>query len=185
MSIQGRLTALYAGALLAALTICGIGLYVSVLRLELSSIDEDLQRAASTTAFSMKAEEREGLDLRAAAADTEGELRIAGITLVIYDVNGRLLAARWEDFDPKSIQKTDLAEGLTTKRTAGGEWRRMVTRESYKGTDYFVFNALPLDLVSRHTAVVRTAFFTILPITFALAVGGGWLLARSTLRPVI
>ena len=70
MSIQGRLTALYAGALLAALAICGMGLYLSVARLELSSIDEDLQRAASTTAFSMKAEEGAGLDLRAASADT-------------------------------------------------------------------------------------------------------------------
>jgi signal transduction histidine kinase len=185
MSIQGRLTALYAGALLAALTVCGIGLYLSVVRLELSSIDEDLQRAASTIAFSMKAEEREGLDLRAAAADTEAELRIAGITLAIYDANGQLLAARWEDFDPKIIQRTDLQEGLTTMRIARGEWRRMVTRESYKGTDYLVLNALPLDLVSRHTGMVRTAFLTIVPVTFALAVGGGWFLARSTLRPVI
>jgi signal transduction histidine kinase len=185
MSIQGRLTALYAGALLAALTVCGIGLYLSVVRLELSSIDEDLQRAASTTAFSMKAEEREGLDLRAAAADTEAELRIAGITLAIYDASGQLLAARWEDFDPAIIQKTDLHDGLSTMRTSHGEWRRMVTRETYKGTDYLILNALPLDLVSRHTAVVRTAFLTIVPVTFALAVGGGWFLARSTLRPVI
>ena len=36
------------GALLAALTCCGLGLYALVLRLELSSVDEDLQRAAST-----------------------------------------------------------------------------------------------------------------------------------------
>jgi signal transduction histidine kinase len=70
-------------------------------------------------------------------------------------------------------------------RTARGAWRRMVTRQNYKGANYFVFNALPLDLVSRRTAVIRTAFLTIVPVTFALAVGGGWFLARSTLRPVI
>ena len=132
LSIQGRLTALYAGALLAALTLCGVGLYLSVLRLEVSSIDDDLQRAASTTAFGMKAEEAEGLDLHAAAADTESELRIAGITLAIYDADGNLLAARWEGFDPKSIRPSDLREGVTTLGSAGetgGAWSRVrITR---------------------------------------------------------
>ena len=33
LSIHGRLTALYAAAVLAALTLCGLGLYASVLRL--------------------------------------------------------------------------------------------------------------------------------------------------------
>jgi signal transduction histidine kinase len=185
LSIQGRLTALYAGALLAALTLCGVGLYLSVLRLEVSSIDDDLQRAASTTAFGMKAEEAEGLDLHAAAADTESELRIAGITLAIYDADGNLLAARWEGFDPKSILPSDLREGVTTLGSAGGDWRRLVTRENYKDGHYLVLNALPLNLVSRQSALIRSAFLTIMPVTFALAVGGGWLLARSTLRPVI
>src|SRR5204862_444610 len=111
LSIQGRLTALYAAALFAALAICGAGLYLSVLRLELSSVDDDLQRAASTTAFGMKAEEAEGLDLRAAAVDTEGELRIAGTAVAIYDAEGQLLAARWEGFDENAIQRADLVEG--------------------------------------------------------------------------
>ena len=185
LGIQGRLTALYAGALFAALAICGTALYLAVLRLELSSMDDELQRAASTTAFGMKAEEQEGLDLRAAATDTEGELRIAGITLAMYDGDGRLLAARWEGFDPALIQKDNLREGLTTAPASRAQWRRLVTRQNYRGADYFVFNAVPLDLIGRHTALFRTAFLTIVPITFALAVGGGWFLSRSTLRPVI
>ena len=95
LSIQGRLTAWYAGALLAALTLCGFVLYAAVVRLEISSVDEDLRRAASTIAFSMKAEEAAGLNLQAAGTDTVNELRIAGITLAIYETQGHLLAARW------------------------------------------------------------------------------------------
>ena len=185
LSIQGRLTALYAGALLAALVLCGLGLYLALLRLDMSSVDEDLQRAASTTAFGMKAEETEGLDLQAAAVDTEGELSIAGITVALYDTGGNLLAARWEGFDPKSMEASALREGITTMRSASRDWRRLVPREVFKGNGYFVLNAVPLDVVRRHTASIRTAFLTIMPVTLALAVGSGWLLARSTLRPVI
>jgi signal transduction histidine kinase len=185
LSIHGRLTALYAAAVLAALTLFGLGLYASVLRLELSSVDEELQRAASTTAFSLKAEEAEGLDLAAAARDTESELRIAGITLAIYDGRGHLLAARWEDLAPTTVGSGGAPEGLSTIHGDRGDWRTLVTRQTYKGTDFLLLNALPLSSVNRHVAVVRTAFLTIIPITFALAVGGGWFLARSTLRPVI
>jgi signal transduction histidine kinase len=185
VSIHGRLTALYAAAVLVALTLCGLGLYAAVLRLELSSIDEDLQRAASTTAFGMKAEEAEGLNLEAAARDTEGELRIAGITLAIYDAEHRLLGARWEGLAPISVGSPGTPEGLSTMNTGSGDWRMLVTRQSYKGSGYFILNALPLSSVGRHLAVVRTAFLTIIPVTIALAVGGGWFLARSTLRPVI
>ncbi len=186
LGIHGRLTALYAVAVLVALTLCGLGLYAAVLRLERSSMDEDLQRAASTTAFSMKAEEAEGLHLEAAAKDTESELRIAGIALAIYDAQGRLLAARWEDLTPTTVGGSGgVPEGLSTFRTSRGDWRALVTRQTYKGADFLLLNALPLSNVSRHVALVRTAFLTIIPITLALAVGGGWILARSTLRPVI
>ena len=61
----------------------------------------------------------------------------------------------------------------------------LVTRASYKGDSYAGLNALPLDPISRRTALIRTAFLTVIPITLALATGGGWLLSRSTLRPVI
>jgi signal transduction histidine kinase len=185
LSIQGRLTAWYAGALFAALTLCGLGLYAAVVRLEFSSVDEDLQRAASTIAFSMKAEETAGLNLEEAAKDTESELRIAGIALAIYDAQGRLLAARWEGLEPATIGPDRMREGLRTIRGDQGEWRGLVTRQTYKGSSYLVMNALPLGLVGRHVAVVRAAFLAIVPLTFALAVGGGWFLARSTLRPVI
>ena len=114
LGIHGRLTALYAAAVLAALTLCGAGLYALVFRLELSSVDEDLQRASSTTAFSMKAEEDEGLTLDAAAKDTEGELRIAGITVAIYDAQAHLLAARWEDLAPASVGPGGVPEGIST-----------------------------------------------------------------------
>jgi signal transduction histidine kinase len=185
LGIHGRLTALYAAAVLAALTLCGAGLYALVFRLELSSVDKDLQRAASTTAFGMKAEEAEGLTLSEASKDTEGELRIAGITLAIYDADARLLAARWEDLPPASVGRGGVPAGLSTLRTAGGEWRTLVTRQTFKGTGYLLLNAAPLNAVNRHVAVVRTAFLIIIPLTLALAVGGGWFLARSTLRPVI
>src|SRR5439155_10450598 len=111
LGIHGRLTALYAAAVLAALTLCGVGLYASVFRLELSSVDDELQRAASTTAFSMKAEEAEGLNLAAAAKDTESELRIAGVTVAIYDAQSSLLAARWEDLPPPTVGSGGLPEG--------------------------------------------------------------------------
>jgi signal transduction histidine kinase len=185
LSIQGRLTAWYAGALLVALTLCGLGLYAAVVRLELSLVDEDLERAASTTAFSMKAEEAEGLSLREAAKDTSAELRIAGIAVALYDAGDRLLAARWEGLEPAAVGNGRFRDGFGTVRGATGEWRTLVTRPAFNGDHYLVLNAVPLDVVGRHAALIRTAFLAIVPLTFALAVGGGWWLARSTLRPVI
>ena len=138
--------------MLAALTLFGLGLYASVLRLELSSVDEELQRAASTTAFSLKAEEAEGLDLAAAARDTESELRIAGITLAIYDGRGHLLAARWEDLAPTTVGSGGAPEGLSTIHGDRGDWRTLVTRQTYKGTDFLLLNALPLTIASTATS---------------------------------
>ena len=46
LSIQGRLTAWYTGALLAALAVCGIAVYAAVVNLEMASVDNDLRRAA-------------------------------------------------------------------------------------------------------------------------------------------
>src|SRR5689334_1622984 len=149
LGIHGRLTALYAAAVLAALTLCGAGLYGLVFRLELSSLDEDLQRAASTTAFGMKAEEAEGLSLEDASKDTESELRIAGIALAIYDAQGRLLAARWEDLPAASVGPGGVPAGFSTMRTANGDWRTLVTRQAFKGSEYLLLNAAPLSSVSR------------------------------------
>ncbi len=185
LGIHGRLTALYTAAVLAALTLLGAGLYALVFRLELASVDEDLRRAASTTAFGMKAEETEGLDLTAASKDTVGELRIAGITVAIYDPQARLLGARWEDLPPAAVGSSGIAEGLRTLAAGGSEWRTLVTRQQFKGADYLLLNAAPLSAVNRHVALVRSAFLTIIPVTLVVALGGGWFLSRSTLRPVI
>src|SRR5947207_2672537 len=168
LGIHGRLTALYAAAVLAALTLLGAGLYALVLRLELSSVDEDLQRAASTTAFGMKAEEAEGLDLAAAAKDTESELRIDGIALAIYDAQAHLLAARWEGLPPAAVGPGGVPTGIGTMRASGGDWRTLVTRQAFKGVEYLVLNAVPLSPVNRHVGVVRTAILTIIPLTLAL-----------------
>jgi signal transduction histidine kinase len=185
LGIHGRLTALYAAAVLVFLALCGAGLYALVLRLELASVDDELQRAASTTSFGMKAEEKEGHDLLAASKDTEAELRIAGTSLAIYDAKAHLLAARWETFEPVTVGDGGVPEGFSTHRTVRGEWRALVTRQNFMGADYLLLNAAPLTTVNRHVALIRTAFLTTIPVTLALALGGGWFLARSTLRPVI
>jgi hypothetical protein len=148
LGIHGRLTALYAAAVLAALALCGAGLYALVFRLELAAVDEDLQRAASTTSFGMKAEESEGLDLNAASKDTEGELRIAGITTAIFDANAHLLAARWEALEPVGVGDGGVPEGLSTRRTGRGEWRTLVTRQQFKNSGYLLLNAAPLTTVT-------------------------------------
>jgi signal transduction histidine kinase len=185
LSMQERLIGWYAAALLVALGLCGLGLYTAVTRLELSQVDQDLQRAASTTAFSMHAEELEGLSLRDAAKDTGGELRIAGIAVAIYDDRGALLAAQWENLGPSAILGHGFREGISTIRVRAADWRGLVTRHQFKDGTYFVLSAFPLEEIGRHTALIRSAFLAIVPFTLALALGGGWLLARAALRPVL
>jgi signal transduction histidine kinase len=184
LSIQGRLTAWYTGALLAALTACGMAVYVAVVNLEMASVDDDLRRAASTAAFSMKAEVKEGLDLQAAALDTEEELSISGIAVALYDGGGRLLAARWEGLEPRQYGPSDPFDVPETIHVQDAEWRRLLTRDTYNGKDYAVLSAAPLEPVRRHAARIRSILFAIIPITVAAAAAAGWLIARSTLRPI-
>jgi two-component system OmpR family sensor kinase len=184
LSIQGRLTAWYTGALFAALAVCGFAVYAAVVNLEIASLDNDLRRAASTAAFSMKAEAKEGLNLQAAASDTEGELSISGIAVAFYDAQGQLLGARWEGLDPMpntTVVPLDVAE---TIRVGNAEWRRLLTRNVYKGAAYIVLSAAPLEPVRRHSGRIRSILLAIIPITVALAAAGGWLSARSTLQPI-
>ena len=184
LSIQGRLTAWYAGALLVALAACGLGVYSAVVNLEMAGVDEDLRRAASTVTFGMMAEAAEGLDLQAGAIDTEGELSIAGIAVAMYDGHGHLLAARWEGLEPVEQAPKNFSDQPETIRVGTGDWRRLLTRSTFKNSDYLVLSASPLEPLHRHAALVRSTLFAIIPITIALAAAGGWLSARLTLRPI-
>ena len=184
LSIQGRLTAWYTGALLAALAVCGVAVYAAVVNLEMASVDDELRRAASTAAFSMTVESKEGLDLQAAASDTEGELSISGIAVALYDDHGQLLAARWEGLEPVPHGPSEPVDSVETIRVGNGEWRRLIARNTYKGSDYFVLSAAPLEPVRRHAGRIRSILFAIIPITVVAAAAGGWLSARSTLRPI-
>src|SRR5581483_7084767 len=178
LSIRGRLTAIYAGALFVALAVCALGLYSTVRRLEIWSVDDELTRAASTTAFSMNAEIVEGLNLHAAAKDTGSELRIPGIAVGIFDPDAHLLSARWEGFDPGRLKPEDLSPGTTIVRAERGRWRVLVTNQTYNGMPYIIVNAIPLSMVDEHGTLLRTAFLTIMPMMALLAVGGGWFLSR-------
>jgi two-component system OmpR family sensor kinase len=184
LSIQGRLTAWYTGALLAALAICGFAVYAAVVNLEMASLDDDLRRAASTASFSMTAESKEGLDLQAAASDTEGELSIAGIAVALFDAHGKLLAARWEGLEPLPHAPAEPVDVPETIRVGNAEWRRLLASNTYKGRDYYVLSAAPLEPIRRHAGRIRSILLAIIPITVAAAAVGGWLSARSTLRPI-
>jgi heavy metal sensor kinase len=184
LSIQGRLTLWYTAALLAALTACGVAVYAAVLNREMGSVDDDLRRTASTTAFSMRAEATEGLDLRAAATDTQGELSISGTAVALFDGQAHLLAARWEGLEPIQPSPTDGLDAPRTIRIRNAEWRTLLTRHAHQGADYLILSAMPLDPVRRHTERIRLILLAIIPVAVALAALGGWMSARSTLRPI-
>jgi two-component system OmpR family sensor kinase len=184
LSIQGRLTLWYTGALLFALVACGLAVYVAVINLEMASVDAELRRAASTAAFRMNAAGKGRLDLQDAASDTEDGLSISGIAVALYDSGGQLLAARWEGLEPSQHGPTERFDVPETVHVGNSEWRRLLTHNRYKGWDYAVLSAAPLEPVRSHARRIRYILFAIIPITVITAAAGGWLSARSTLRPI-
>jgi two-component system OmpR family sensor kinase len=184
LSIQGRLTLWYTGALLAALVVCGVAVYVAVVNLEIASVDAELRRAAATAAFRMNAAAKGRFDLKAAAADTEDDLSISGIAVALYDNGGQLLAARWEGLEPAQHGPSEPFDTPETVQVGNSEWRQLLTHNTYKGWEYAVLSAAPLEPVRSHARRIRYILFAIIPITVIAAAAGGWLSARSTLRPI-
>jgi two-component system OmpR family sensor kinase len=214
ISIRARLALWYASVLAVSLVALALAGYAFVARESMAGVDQSLVEAATAAATALDLDVREYRRPRDVAPRVAREFRFRDLTLVILDrSSGRIFSgalpaivdsARVGDSTAPPRRRATRVPPLATDSelrpilAAGrGGAARFATIERLQGDVRVI--ALP-HLVARHALVVgavhplaerdrllrrvRLALLAGLPLVLLVATGGGYLLARKSLRPV-
>jgi signal transduction histidine kinase len=182
-SIRARLTLWYS---LVVVTVLATGaLAVALVQREqsLERLDGELQRLMLTLEGVMRTEFGEGLDLQAAADEASIEVVAPDRSLVLTRQDGSVLAAwglplasRW--LPPTGDTSLDsVAVGATRYRV----FSRPV---SHAGHQYVAAVMAPLDELETEQHELVVALWVGVVVALAVAVAGGYIVGRQTLRPL-
>lgn len=195
-SVRARLTTFYVVVLAVALLVV-VGLtYVTLARVLHVRIDEGLVAALQIAANSLDNDLMEGQDVADAARSTAAELASSHQMLAIYDAKGALLAEGGDDDDdvgivlpaPATIPSAEpLMTTISEARDADDRHRLAMRRVTLPGhaVTYIVVAAGSLEPIDEELEAVRGTLMYVVPIVLLIAGVGGWLLAHSSLAPVV
>ncbi len=182
-SIRARLTTWYSLVVVAVLTAGAISVSIVQERLARERLDGELQRLMLTLEGVMRTEFGEGLNLQAAAEEASIEVVAPDRTLIltrsdgsILEVWGRPLASSWRPRADIPVIET-VVVGTARLRA----WSRPVAH----GNQRYVAAVMASlqDLESEHSELLR-ALTVGVGVALAVAIVGGWVVGRQTLRPL-
>jgi two-component system, OmpR family, sensor kinase len=204
-SLRTRLALWYAGAFALLLAGFAAAVYLFFARTTLSQVDAYLAETADAVESVVAGEQAKGRPDSATEARVVREFRFRDIGVVLYDpATGAVVAANTAPTHPGAVPDSDLAAPLryaeltrgrrvesnelpefTTIATAGGD-ERVHLVELPLGPEGLVL-AVTRSLRGQHRILreVRDAFLVAIPLGLLLATIGGYLLARTSLRPLV
>lgn len=189
-TVRGRLTLWYVSALALILVVFGIAVYAMLSRALHRRVDEALRSTLEITVTSLTNDAEEGQSSQSAAQSTASEITGQQQAMLIFDGDGRLLAAHPQE-EGLRVRLPDLgavpddevyiytADGRGQRRTAARKVRIGPT-----GTPFIILASQSLETVEEELGSLREALYLATPAALLLAGLGGWFLARQGLAPV-
>ena len=183
LSIRARLTVWYSLVVVIVLVAGAVAVSVVQERLAFDRLDRELERLMLTLEGVMRTEFGEGLDLQAAADEASIEVVAPDRSLVLMRPDGRLLAvwgrplaSPWQP-PPELTNLETVIIGSTRLRA----FSRPVTHNDHH---YVAAVMAPLDgLESEHRELLLALGVGVL-VALGVAVVGGWVIGRQSLRPL-
>lgn len=197
LPIRARLTAWYAVALAVAMIVLSAATYVSMRRTLEADFDRDLQQNTQALAERLDHEFQEGEPAREASASLVRKSLFHNLALEILADDGTVVAASGDLAETRLVPDLDLASvpalhrGISRRRLAtspldpaGIEIASIGVRHPVDGRVYVLVGGAGRSGTEAALAALRRPALTLVPLLLALAVAGGWWLARRALSPV-
>lgn len=183
LSIRARLTAWYSLVVVAVLMTSAIAVAVVERRMERERLDGELQRLMMTLDGVMRTEFNEGLSIEAAADEASTEVVAPDRVLVLVRPGGELLEM-WglpfaRDWRP-SLQQTV----LDTIVVDGRRYRLFSHQVSTDKLPYVAAVMAPLAELEAEQAGLARALAIGGLFALLVAIVGGWIVGRQTLKPL-
>jgi signal transduction histidine kinase len=183
-SLRARLTAWYSAVVVVVL-IAGASVVAVVQdRLSHQRLDEEIARLMLTLQGVMRTEFGEGLDLQASADEASIEVVAPDRLLVLTRPDGSLLAiwGRLKDSGWRPLEPVDRT--FATVDIAGVPSRAFIQHVKDQRFPYVAAVVAPLDGLRAETAELRRALGAGVVAALIVAVVGGWIVGRQTLKPL-
>ena len=190
-TVRARLTLWYVSALALILVVFGVAVYAMLSRALHRRVDEALRSTLEIAVTSLTNDAEEGQSSQSAAQSTATELSSSQQAMLIFDGEGRLLAAH-PQAESRHVPLPDLGaipDDAVHLSTAGGQGHdhRLAARRvriGPAGTPYIILASQSLRPVEGELESLREALYFATPAALLLAGLGGWFLARQGLAPV-
>ena len=185
LTVRARLTLWYTAVLGLALVLCGALFYLLHTRSRLAQIDAELARAEALLSRAVSIELEEGLDFATAAPEVVEDVEMPGLSLALFDADGRTLAGRWDGLpSARGGGETERGRAAATVETRAGRFRLLRAWHREGDTTYGVGAAESLAPLDRELAGLRHTLLGSALFALLVAAGGGLWIARSALRPL-
>jgi signal transduction histidine kinase len=183
-SLRARLTAWYSAVVVVVL-IAGASVVAVVQdRLSHQRLDEELARLMLTLQGVMRTEFGEGLDLQASADEASIEVVAPDRILVLTHPDGRLLAMWGRQKDAAWRPPVPTDRTFSTIDVDGVPARAFIQHVKDQRYPYVAAVVVPLQGIRAESAELRRALGAGVLAAMIVAVVGGWLVGRQTLRPL-
>jgi two-component system, OmpR family, sensor kinase len=193
-TVRGRLTLWYMAALALALAAFGGTFYFLASRALYTRVDNDLRSLVEISNISLIHDTEEGQSSLSAAFATTDELKTLELSLLIFDVSGRLLAKNHpdDDFQTRLPSLNSIPENgvyfYTVVDENDGDRHRLATRRVKippTNIPYIILVGQSLEAIDDELELLRRPLLFAGLAALLLAGLGGWLLARKSLAPVV
>jgi heavy metal sensor kinase len=193
-TVRGRLTLWYVAVLALALAAFGATFYFLASRALYTRVDNDLRSLIGLSNISLIHDTEEGQSSLSAALATTDELKTLEQSLLIFDASGRLLAENHpeDDFQKRLPSLSSIPEDsdyfYTIVDEDGGARHRLATRRVKippTNIPYIILVSQSLEAIDDELELLRRPLLFAGLAALILAGGGGWLLARRSLAPVV
>jgi signal transduction histidine kinase len=183
LSIRTRLTVWYSTIVVAVLVTGAVVGSFAQSKLALQRLDDDLVRSMATLEGVMRTEFSEGLTLKDAAREASTEVIVPDRTLVLKRADGTILEVWGVPLDRASLPPL-VGEQAATVASEGGDLRVLSRQGDHAGQRYEAAVIAPLAPLRAQRLEMVRAMFAGVVIALVVAVAGGWLIGRQTLKPL-
>lgn len=197
LPIRLKLTLWYAVALAVSMILLSTAIYVSTRRMLYADLDRDLERNSRSLAARLEHEFDEGETGEHASASLVRKSLFHNLSLEIVRDDGALVAAS-DDLAGRRLSQPGELASVPPLRSgvarfsippgdldpAGVETAAVRVFHSMEGRDYVLVAGAGRTANETALDALRVPILTLIPLLLAMAVTGGWLLARRALAPV-
>ena len=183
-SLRARLTAWYSAVVVVVLIAAASVVAVVQDRLSHRHLDEELARLMLTLQGVMRTEFGEGLDLQESADEASHEVVAPDRTLILIQPDGRLLAMWGRQKDAAWRPPVPADRTYATVDLGGVPARAFIHHVKDQRDHYVAAVVAPLQDLHEQSAELRWSLGAGVLAALIVALLGGWVVGRQTLKPL-